>query len=494
MINLTPTSHTKYLPSINFIDFILIAVSPFIALGLRGREYLDFGDLPLHPSSTLLYAISTILITFFIYLSFRLNQGLLHLFSAHDFLLIVMASFSTLIASVFSVFLLSRLEGVPRSVPFTHSVILLFGLLLYRLIIKNIYFYNHGFSDYRYQTGEYKNQKRIMIIGLDPFALAAIRLIEYQRPKTMHVVGCFSVTGKNAGRKILDIQIYSDLSKLGETIDEYSIHGVNTDELWISDSSSFINDEVVDYVKLQAESRNIICKTISSAFNLPEFKNQTNDYREQSIVPFKSPIFYFRIKRCLDLLISILLLFCTLPILLLLIAATLFEVGMPVFFWQERIGQFGVPFKFYKIRTMKSTIRSNGSFLTDCERVSKVTFLIRRSRLDEIPQLFSIIAGDMSGIGPRPLLSKDQPLHKHIRLLVRPGITGWAQVNGADLLSKEEKDALDTYYVYNMSLFLDAIIVFKTVHLFLFGIKRNENNIQLAKLWIKQQNFFRELS
>lgn len=96
----------------------------------------------------------------------------------------------------------------------------------------------------------------------------------------------------------------------------------------------------------------------------------------------------------------------------------------------------------------------------------------------------------MSGIGPRPLLVKHQPANKHVRLLVRPGLSGWAQVNGGELLDPEEKNVLDCYYVYNASLKLDVLIVFKTIDVLIRGITRNEAAISEAKDWMESQTYF----
>ena len=106
------------------------------------------------------------------------------------------------------------------------------------------------------------------------------------------------------------------------------------------------------------------------------------------------------------------------------------SVGLPVLFWQQRPGLGGRPFRVYKFRTMRAAHSSDGRRLSDKERVSQMGTLMRRLRLDELPQLFNIFRGDMSFIGPRPLLPCDQSDAYRARLLVRPGLTGWAQVVG----------------------------------------------------------------
>jgi len=115
---------------------------------------------------------------------------------------------------------------------------------------------------------------------------------------------------------------------------------------------------------------------------------------------------------------------------------------------------------------------------------------IRYYRIDELLQLISVIVGDMSIIGPRPLLFIDQPQGKKVRLIIRPGITGWAQINGAQLLTIEEKNALDCWYIYNMSLCIDLKIIFQTLVLLLIGVRKNQVAIDEAMKWMEHQKYF----
>ena len=141
----------------------------------------------------------------------------------------------------------------------------------------------------------------------------------------------------------------------------------------------------------------------------------------------------------------------------------LVDVGSPILFWQQRVGRHGHPFLIYKFRTLKLPFTANGSPVPEDERLSAIGRILRASRADELPQLLNVLIGDMSLIGPRPLLPNDQPLNPAFRLLVRPGITGWAQVNGGKLATPEEKQSLDEWYIHNASLWTDLRIVIMTV-------------------------------
>ena len=121
-----------------------------------------------------------------------------------------------------------------------------------------------------------------------------------------------------------------------------------------------------------------------------------------------------------------------------------------------------------------------GNRIDDAHRQTTLTRLVRRTRLDELPQLYNIISGDMSLIGPRPLLPKDQPKGTSARLAIAPGITGWAQVNGGDLLTPDEKLALDLWYVNQASVWLDLKIIYLTVLTVLYGDRRDDDVVRQA--------------
>jgi lipopolysaccharide/colanic/teichoic acid biosynthesis glycosyltransferase len=157
------------------------------------------------------------------------------------------------------------------------------------------------------------------------------------------------------------------------------------------------------------------------------------------------------------------------PLLVLAGVLVLLDVGPPIFFWQERLGRKGRPFLIYKFRTLKAPFDSTGQPRSDSRRPSAVGRFLRATRLDEVPQLLNVLFGEMSLIGPRPLLPEDQPSKTSLRLSVRPGISGWAQVNGAKLVTKDEKEKLDEWYVRNASLWLDLRIAMMTINLLLRG-------------------------
>jgi lipopolysaccharide/colanic/teichoic acid biosynthesis glycosyltransferase len=190
---------------------------------------------------------------------------------------------------------------------------------------------------------------------------------------------------------------------------------------------------------------------------------------------------YHRVKRLIDLVGSAVLLITLAPLFLLVGLLVAADVGLPLVFWQQRPGLGGRPIKLYKFRTMAHAYGDDGQRKSDSARVSVVGEFLRRTRLDELPQLLNILKGDMSFVGPRPLLPVDQPIDSRPRLLVRPGLTGWARIKGGRKISPADKAALDMWYVRNMSLALDLGILLGTVPVLVFGERIAETAIVHAR-------------
>ncbi|HZH58313.1 MAG TPA: sugar transferase [Metabacillus sp.] len=172
-------------------------------------------------------------------------------------------------------------------------------------------------------------------------------------------------------------------------------------------------------------------------------------------------------KRIFDFTVSVILLILLLPIMLLVAILIRMKLGSPIFFIQQRPGLQGKPFNFYKFRTMTDEKDENGLLLSDEHRLTSFGKFLRRTSLDEFPQLINVIKGDISLVGPRPLLLDYLSLYTEEqakRHLVRPGITGWAQINGRNSISWEEKFELDVWYVKNRTFFLDIKILFYTIY------------------------------
>jgi lipopolysaccharide/colanic/teichoic acid biosynthesis glycosyltransferase len=172
------------------------------------------------------------------------------------------------------------------------------------------------------------------------------------------------------------------------------------------------------------------------------------------------------IKPLLDFIISLVIILILSPVIILIGLLVYLKLGTPVFFCQVRPGKDEKPFKLYKFRTMNDLRNPDGVLLPDKERITDFGMFLRRTSMDELPQFFNVLKGNLSLVGPRPLLVEYLNLYdaeQKKRHNVKPGITGWAQVNGRNIISFQDKFKLDVWYIDNLSFSLDLKILFLTI-------------------------------
>lgn len=189
-------------------------------------------------------------------------------------------------------------------------------------------------------------------------------------------------------------------------------------------------------------------------------------------------------KRTIDIAIALLGGVLTAPLVVSIALIVFLKLGRPVLFVQERVGRGRRPFHLVKFRTMSVVYKSGGRLLTDEQRTSRFGKFLRRTRLDELPGFWNVLTGQMSIIGPRPLLPatiEAMGADGQRRCSVLPGMTGWAQIHGNAMLGNEDKLALDLWYIENRSLSLDLKIMFSTVALMIFGETIDGRQIKVAR-------------
>lgn len=206
-------------------------------------------------------------------------------------------------------------------------------------------------------------------------------------------------------------------------------------------------------------------------------------------------MFYKNIKRSLDFIFAFLLLVISIPAILIICFFIKIKMGSPIFFFQERPGMNEKMFKIYKFRTMTDEREKYGNLLPDHKRLTLVGKILRKTSLDELPQLLNIIRGEMSFIGPRPLLERYLPFYteeEKIRHSIRPGITGLAQVNGRNYLEWDKRLEMDIEYVKKISFSMDIKILIKTIEVVLKrqgvaeGGEMKEKDLDEERRWIKE--------
>ena len=465
------------------LDVFWAITAPIIALALRDPNLLDVGDLSAGIPASYQFVLVTIICAIPAFLVFRISDGMNHLFSVHDAFAVCAAVAATVASTSLFLFVLTRLEGVPRSTPLICGLVLGAGLIVDRAIARVYHQKLNTVKAKDYAIAAPQNLRRIILIGADRFSALTIKLLEHQRPRTTQAVAALDPRDALIGRAIAGVKIVGLVENFEAIVDEYAVHGIEIDEVWLSDDVTSLSEDTLERVSEQCGARGLKFTRISEALNLaPSIVQASGDWRSDADDAMRLGG-YFKLKRIIDLIGAGALLLALMPLTLIAAYLVLVDVGGPMIFWQQRIGQNGRRFLLYKFRTYQAPYDKDGRKISEEQRLSKIGRAVRAARLDEIPQLLNVLIGDMSLIGPRPLLPHDQPSNPRLRLLARPGITGWAQLNGGTIVTPDEKDALDIWYIHHATLWLDMKIVVSTF-LFVFkGEKVNDLILQQAMRW-----------
>jgi lipopolysaccharide/colanic/teichoic acid biosynthesis glycosyltransferase len=264
------------------------------------------------------------------------------------------------------------------------------------------------------------------------------------------------------GRVLSGVKVLGAPQELDAIVGEFAVHGVHVDRVVLAGDADLLSSAALHDVERVCKKRHLQLSYLPRMLGLTEQAPSSFEVvAATDIGPERH--FFLRVKRLIDVMGSLALLVLLLPLFAILTLLVLIDVGSPVLFWQERTGRRGVPFLIYKYRTLRAPFDAKGKPALGDRQPSAIGRYLRATRMDELPQLINVLFGDMSLIGPRPLLPEDQPANTALRLSVRPGITGWAQVNGAKLVSKEDKEKFDEWYVRNASPHLDTKIALMTL-------------------------------
>jgi len=441
-------------------DLIWAVSSPIVALWLRDGDGLllraDWNAIGFYWALAAGFAV----VAFF---ALRIQDGMTRYFSVHDALDIAEAVLFAELMTTAALFSLTRLDGIPRSMPVLHGFLLAGGLIAVRILLRVVFSEQHEVEDYNCR------RERIILIGANPFASAFIQLLKAYAPQRQPVIAVLDENAAMVGRAISGVQILGAPNELDSIIGEFAVHGVDTNRVVVAGEVDTLSQAILHEVERVCQRRRIDLCFLPRMIGITEWQpaHEPIQSATEQMIPSFAPSWFFRCKRALDVIGSLALIMLLLPLIVLAIMLVAVDVGTPVLFWQERVGWKGRSFLIYKFRTLKAPIDPQGNPTFAGRTPSAIGRLLRASRIDELPQLLNVLMGDMSLIGPRPLLPEDQPANRSVRLSVRPGISGWAQVNGAKLVSKEDKEKLDEWYIRNASLATEVRITFLTLKMLL---------------------------
>jgi lipopolysaccharide/colanic/teichoic acid biosynthesis glycosyltransferase len=334
----------------------------------------------------------------------------------------------------------------------------------------------------------------VLIVGMTDLTELYLRSVSEFAQGCLTVVGILSREREMHGRFVRRYKILGGPEKVQNVLSELHLHGVAVERIVVMQPFEQLSEDAqkallavertsaigVDWL---VEKLGLRGGSASGARDIPKAATNNGEDEQPPHLEANGVLSrgrYHYVKRAIDGTAVICVTFALAPVLALVALLVAIDVGYPLVFWQQRPGRYGRPFKLFKFRTMRAAHDAKGNRIPDQLRSSTIGDFLRRCRLDELPQLYNILLGEMSFVGPRPLLPVDQPRWQKSRLLVRPGLTGWAQINGGRDISPEDKAALDIWYIMNASLWLDIVILLRTLVTMVLGERLNRSAVRAA--------------
>jgi lipopolysaccharide/colanic/teichoic acid biosynthesis glycosyltransferase len=467
-----PSSRTQIFSRVSIFDVLWAAVSPAIAYVIR-VGWIDRVD------AVVIYCGVAFVAAILTFQLFKISKPMSRYFSAHDAVEVAKACAISVAIAGALLFTFTRMEETPRSIPLIHFFVLAAGLIGGRSIAR----IRRGHRDKRKPDVLAEPIKNIVVVGTSRLAWFYTKLVEEFAADESQVVALLDERPKFQFRSLNGHPIAGSPLHVAKIFDEYATHGVEIHEIVVACPPEHLSPAAWSELNRISRERSVTLEILPERLFLsqpskPNPEAHPNDPRN---VPAQSTNHPVRTsKRLLDILFVIIVMIAIAPVAVVVALLVLIDVGYPAVFWQQRIGRLGRPLHVYKFRTMRAPFDRRGRPVAESERLSAIGRLLRAARLDEIPQLWNILSGGMSVVGPRPLLPVDQPKTFSARLQVSPGLTGLAQISGGKLVSVEEKDALDEHYVQHASLFLDLSILLRTAWVMFRGDVRDEAVIAVA--------------
>jgi lipopolysaccharide/colanic/teichoic acid biosynthesis glycosyltransferase len=477
-------------------DLILIGLATVFARAVRENfEITRESFTGLVPYVLLTLAAAVPVLTFS-----GLNRTIWRLSVLSDYVRVVVAVVVTVLAALALAFAYNRLEGVSRSLPVLQFILVACALIGARVSMRLRHALRKRQPSVKPgQPFDHSALEIVLVVGLNRITeLYLLSAAEFAADR-IRIAGILGNSERHTGRLVQQHKILGAPEEVANVLQDLEVHGVSVDRIVVASAFEHLSSNAQKALLEIEQTSDIKLELFAEWTKLDVPKNTRGSSASRPQSDDDRPAFsfsgadlmalanrpYWHVKRAIDLAGAACILVVTGPIALFVAALVAMDVGWPVVFWQQRPGLGGRPFKLYKFRTMATAHDLHGRRLSDAERQTFLGRIIRRTRLDELPQLFNILVGEMSFVGPRPLLPVDQPSAFGARLLVRPGLTGWAQVQGGRKVTASDKAALDVWYVRNASLRLDAQILLRTVPIAIFGERVSAAAIRRA--WYELQ-------
>lgn len=473
-----PSSHTRLLSRVAILDVAWSGITPGVAFLLRDGIIKA-------PIAVTVFCLVAFLVSLIVFQWFQTSSPISRFYSIRDAFDLLKACALIVALSTVATFVLARLDEAPRSIPILQFMILASGLLGLRILLRLWATRRDG----RIAEPAAKVD-HVLLLQATRLAWFFTKMVEELAPGRYQIVAILDEEPKLKHRTLNGYPIIGTLGELEKVVADYAIHGVHVDKVVLAARPEELAPGTWDGVWRVCQAKNIGFEV------LPErlMSKETAAHAEATglLLPQPEPVLacktdlrldrpFWKVKRVIDFLISAVVAIAISPLAAMLCALVSLDVGVPVVFWQRRVGRNGAPIHLYKFRTLQTLFDRQTKERRQAQEPSPIGRFLQRTRLDEVPQLWNILAGNMSLIGPRPLLPADQPQNFSIRLSVRPGLTGWAQICGGKLITVDEKNALDEWYIRHASVWLDVKIVLRTIWMLLFtGDRRDERAIAMA--------------
>lgn len=444
-------------------------------------SYLRHGSLEMAPGlQTAHLLVPAFLLVFTAIASrHRMHQGVWRFATQSDLLTIAKVAGISIGLFYLGLFLVHRLEDVPRSLPLIQWLVLVFLLAGTRIAYA------------AWLTPQQATRSAASIASWEPLLLvgagqtAAILIDLLRSSSALAVVGVIDDRAHYRNRAISGVPVLGGLGGLERIVAQLTIHGMRPRRIVLTRGPEEIEPDDLQALYAAAERQDILVQDAAELLRTDAASGRSTVSRQNpAAVPLAAGQGWrWAVKRLADVAIAAFLLIATSPAMLVTALAVRVLLGSPVIFHQVRPGRHLHAFTLYKFRTLVDGHLPDGTILDDEARQTNFGRCLRNTRLDELPQLWNVLIGEMSLIGPRPLLPRDLPElggAVHERFMVRPGLTGWAQVSGGNRLTTEQKLALDLWYIHNYSPLLDLKIAARTVRMIFRGEQVDRPALQEA--------------